>query len=119
MYARVDLVNETEGHRLGEPEVYETSTDNLNRLFRAYQKEYGACKSKVYIDGPKGEAVPVGWYFEKRAQYTDSTKTYLQGAWIELHVTAPTVLNVRREYLCNLDTGRAHRQTFRRISRAA
>ena len=56
--------------------------------FLALQKEYGACKSKVYVT----EKVPVlnypqinyqvGWYFEKKMQYEDCKEYYIQGTWI-------------------------------------
>ena len=77
------FVNETKGWISGESGFYPPYTDDVKELFRAMQKEYGRCISKVYIDGPEGEALPIGWVFEKRREYRDSEDTYLQHTWVE------------------------------------
>ena len=68
----------------GETDPYESFTDNVGRLFRNFQKEYGRCISKLYVDRKDGAAA-IGWVFEKRAQYTDSSDTYLQETWVTLY----------------------------------
>jgi len=39
---------------IGESGVYETRFDDIEDLFKALQKEYGRCVSKVYIDTDNG-----------------------------------------------------------------
>lgn len=56
--------------------------DTAQEVYRAAQKEYGRCSSKIYIDKAGGQAQHVGWAFEKRCLYTDCDKTYLQETWI-------------------------------------
>jgi hypothetical protein len=60
----------------------QTDCDTVGQLFRRCQKEYGKCVSKVYVDRQGEEAVPIGWVFHKRVEYSDCRKTYLQEAWI-------------------------------------
>lgn len=82
--ARIDvaLTNETEGHRFSDfSEVRDDVA--MGELFREAQREHGRCMSKIYVDiEGHAEPVHVGWYFEKRDQYSDSDETYLRGAWV-------------------------------------
>ena len=86
---RISLTNETEGYVFSEvreslDDYYETPGD----VYRALQREYGVCRSKVYVDtsdGPKH----VGWYFESRQQYEDTGEHYLRGAWCTLETIEP------------------------------
>jgi len=64
-----EFTNETEGYRFGDSPPCEAFTDDIGRLFRFCQKEFGACKSAVYVDTPNGKPKRVGWYFEKRMEY--------------------------------------------------
>ena len=82
--------NETKGHIIGDSGWYEPYTDNLGQLFRALQKEFGRCMSKVYQDTPDGEPDAIGWYFEKKREYEDADKFrirgedryYIAGTWV-------------------------------------
>jgi hypothetical protein len=61
-------VNRTENHIYGESAIEETNTDNLGVLFRALQKEWGRCESKVYVDTPEGTK-HIGWTFARMSRY--------------------------------------------------
>jgi len=76
-------VNKTDMVRFGESGLYESFTDNLGRLFKAFQKEYGRCTSKMFIDGKNG-AKHIGWVFEKRMQYDDTREFYTREVWVEV-----------------------------------
>lgn len=65
--------------------------DDMGELYRMLQREYGRCKSKIYIDTEGGGAQHIGWYFESREEYADAhrayfsgAKTYLRGTWATL-----------------------------------
>ena len=83
-------INASKNYLIGESGLSESSTDNIQRLFGSYQKEYGRCVSKVYYDKPDGSAMPIGWVFEKRMKYTDCNDTYIQQTWVILHKENPT-----------------------------
>jgi hypothetical protein len=78
-------VNATKGWRCGESGVYETCVNNVYQLFRAMQKEYGRCVSKMYVDEANGKAKHIGWVFQKRRQYDDCKETYIQETWVSVH----------------------------------
>lgn len=81
------VVNETgvtNGHVVGESGPYEPFTENRGALFRAYQNWYGRCTGKVYIDTKNQEAKPIGWVFQKRIPYRDSSRTCLHETWVTL-----------------------------------
>lgn len=91
MLIRESFTNETKGYRFGDSEPYEPYTDNIGKLFRSLSKEYGRCKSAVYIDKKDGGRIKVGWYFEKRMRYEDARDSwpkkdqfYVRGVWVEL-----------------------------------
>jgi hypothetical protein len=50
LWVTEDYVNTTKGYRCGDSGPYETYTDKPGELFLAMQREYGRCKSKVYLD---------------------------------------------------------------------
>lgn len=88
------FVNETEGYRFGETEPYEPYTDNIGRLFRDMQKEYGRCTGAVYVDRPNGAARKIGWVFQKNMTYEgarDPRETYTREVWVTLHDAPDTV----------------------------
>ena len=87
------MVNVTEGYRYGpDPgDMYEPFTDEIGRLFRAYQKEYGRCVSRVYVDVDGGEPIAVGWVFSKRVAYEDTGDLYEQEVWVTLYTSPDTV----------------------------
>lgn len=109
---RETYTNETKGHQFGQTEWYEPWTDDLGRLFRSLQREYGRCMSKVYADPVKpqseraplphtplaerpeyGPPVQTGWYFEKRMRYEDARGNdperdyYTRGVWVQYRHT--------------------------------
>ena len=91
MLIRETYVNQTKGHRISESDWYEPWTDDVGRLFREMQKEYGRCTSSVYVD-PVGGGKPVrcGWTFEKRMRYEDARGNdperdfYVREVWVQL-----------------------------------
>jgi hypothetical protein len=85
MKIRETYVNVTKGYRYGETEWYEPYTENIGRLFKSLQKEYGRCISKIYIDGYGGQVVgSCGWVFQKKIQYEDCKEFYVQETWVEV-----------------------------------
>ena len=91
LWIQETYVNEDRHGICGETEPYETrySTDEVGRLFRFLQREYGRCSGRQYVDRKDGPAVQTGWVFEKRARYTDCAETYLQRTWVTVWSTAP------------------------------
>lgn len=85
----VEVRNDDTEAYLGESGLYEPYTDNIKRLFKSLQSEYGRCVGKVYIDLLDGGARSIGWIFEKRLKYSDSNETYLQQVWVTLHDDEP------------------------------
>lgn len=83
--------NATERHTIGASGLFEPFTDNIKTLFSFYQREYGRCISKVYIDSPDGTAKAIGWVFQKHMKYDDCKDTYLQETWVVLHESKPIV----------------------------
>lgn len=90
MFIEEVWTNETEGYGCGESGLYEPFTDNVGKLFKFLQKEYGRCQSSVYVD-KDGKAVKVGWYFQKRRKYEDCNEYFLQGTWVTLYESKPDV----------------------------
>jgi len=108
MFVEEIHINATEGYWLGDPTTYEAWTEDVGKLFRRLQREYGRCVSKVYIDvayphiGCK-KAHQVGWVFQKRRQYSDIEDTYLHEVWVTLLVEPDTV--IKQRHLLYLDKG--------------
>jgi len=75
-------IDKTGNFIIGETEEYESFTDDIGKLFKVLQKEYGKCVSKVYIDDKKGNAKQRGWVFEKKEQYTDVEEYYINETWV-------------------------------------
>lgn len=84
---RLDADGEEErGYRLGGSEPYEAFTDDVGRLFRDCQREYGRCTGKVYIDRKDGSPMAIGWVFRKQRAYEDSPRQfYVHEVWVMLH----------------------------------
>ena len=89
MFIQESYVNRTENHFYGESDVYEAYTDNVGRLFRSLQQEFGRCSGKVHIDADGGTK-DIGWVFEGRVKHSDSNNTYLREVWVTLHEQPPT-----------------------------
>jgi hypothetical protein len=78
-------INETKDHIFGESPWIDTSINNRGELFRALQREYGRCISRVYVDIPEyGQPDQIGWVFEKRMQYEDSQDFYIRHVWVSV-----------------------------------
>ena len=80
----------------GETEPYEPFTDDIGKLFRSLQKEYGRCESQVYADLPDRKVLAHGWVFVKRMRYEDArghepTDYYIREVWVRLHTAPDTV----------------------------
>lgn len=88
LWVRESFVNETEGYRFGDSDTYETYTDDLGRLFKDMQREYGRCISKSYVDAEGGPR-QVGWVFEKWMQYEDAPDYYTRSVWVEVFTVPP------------------------------
>ena len=82
MVIEISHTNETKGWRLGEAIVDEVEAETPGELYRPCRREFGRCRSKVFIDGHSGKPVHVGWFFERREEYTDCAETYLRGTWV-------------------------------------
>jgi len=82
MLVKEEWVNQTEGYMVGDSGEYEPYTNDIGALFKEFQKEYGRCISKVYID--KGN-IAIGWVFEKKTKYNDCEQYYIQHTWISLY----------------------------------
>lgn len=89
LWAEERFINETEHSSFGESGLYETAYDKPGDLFRAMQREYGRCISKVYMDRVDGTTQAIGWVFESRDKYQDDDETYLRHVWVTVHNSAP------------------------------
>ena len=84
----------------GESNIYESFTDDVGKLFRYCQKEFGRCRGKVYVELDRknpGSDRPIGWVFESIQKYDDARslpkgeQTYKRVVWVEVHDAPPTV----------------------------
>ena len=83
-----EWVNKTEGYRTGNTGVYESFTSDKGELYKQLSREYGRCTGKVFID-QEGTSHAIGWVFEKRVKYDDSSENYLLETWVTLHQAQP------------------------------
>lgn len=98
MYVLEIHVNATEEMRIGESEPYEAWTDDVGRLFKGLQKEYGRCTGKVYVESSiDGASNHIGWVFSKLKSYSDSTDTYMHKVRVCLLKSKP-IVTVTWEY---------------------
>ncbi len=82
----------------GNGDPYESMFTSVGDAYRGCVRLYGRCIGKVYIDGPDGPPVHIGWIFVKRVPYEDEPrKTYLQEAWITLH-DGPATRSIKYDY---------------------
>jgi hypothetical protein len=100
-WVKEDLINETAGHSFGGSDWYETSEDSLGSLFKDFQREYGRCTSRMYVDRDNGPwdgprtPIQVGWVFAKKMVYEDAERPYREfdyytrEAWIQVSTTKP------------------------------
>lgn len=96
MKMKETFINQTKGYRFGDNDWYEPYTDNVGKLFRSLQKEYGRCVSKVYRD-TKDKTITCGWVFEKRMKYEDARGNdpdrdyYTREVWVEIAKDAEVI----------------------------
>ena len=91
------FINRDVNASFGDTGVYETSYDAPGELFRALQREYGRCISKVYIDTQDGETKSIGWVFQSRDKYEDSEDTYIREVWVTIH-NGPPARTIEYDY---------------------
>jgi hypothetical protein len=85
LFVQCSYVNKTKGHMIGEdPEPFKAFTNDRGVLFRSCRKEYGRCISKMYRDVKDAPPKVVGWVFEGRDHYEDTSETYLREVWVEV-----------------------------------
>jgi hypothetical protein len=106
LWVQESFINATEGYNFGESPVYETSHTDVGKLFRSCMREYGRCVSRVYVDRD-GEAMPVGWVFQKRMAYDQQRpryddwghllkpETYIREVWVTVLDADDSVTRVR------------------------
>lgn len=86
-------LNATEGHSIGESGIYTAFTNDVGKLFRFSQKEYGRCVSSQYVDTPNGgKPKRIGWVFQGNDKYSDTHEAYLREVWVTLHDAPDTVV---------------------------
>lgn len=81
-------VNTSDSYSLGDDTYSIKGTvlencETVREAFDSFQKEYGRCVSKVYVDTADGTK-QIGWCFESRQKYEDSDETYLREVWVTL-----------------------------------
>lgn len=82
---RETFVSQKNNMILGENPWYESYCETRAEQFRACQREYGRCISKMYRDD-EFASLPVGWVFEKKEQYDDCDEYYIREVWVEVRV---------------------------------
>jgi len=97
LHVQETFINQTEGYIYGETPVYETYAETIGELFRAMQREYGRCVSKMYV-GQADDAKAIGWVFERRERYEDTGEVYVREVWVSVH-TAPDTVTCTPHYL--------------------
>jgi hypothetical protein len=88
LFVKETFINVTENCQYGESEVMETWTNDIGKLFKDCQKEYGRCVSSIYRDTKNG-TVKIGWVFEAKLKYTDVNQYYVRQTWVEVHTALP------------------------------
>jgi len=90
----------------GEDPITETRHETPGELFRSLSgrdhrypwEALGRCTGKVYIDGPDGEAIAIGWVFVARnpepVHRGDTQPTGLREAWVTIHDAPDTVTRI-------------------------
>ena len=82
---------DTQLYSLGVSDFYKTKYDKKGDLFKACQRYWGKCVSKVYQD-TSGGIIAIGWVFQKREPYQDdNSQSYMRETWVTVHEKPPTV----------------------------
>jgi hypothetical protein len=88
LWVTLDFVDATRDMRYDhsglEPTDFEE--EEAGKLYHALRREYGRCVSKVYMTTRTEEAVPIGWVFQKKEEYTDTNRKYLRETWVTVHL---------------------------------
>jgi hypothetical protein len=93
--------NASENHCIGEEEAHETRFTTISELYKFCIHEFGACKSKIFVDTKDpNKSKHVGWYFERKEKYEDCNDKYLRGVWVTVHDKLPET--VTTEFLSDL-----------------
>lgn len=73
---------------IGTSDWCETWTNNIGKLFRAAQREYGKCIGRMRRDLDNDPSayttVETGWVFRSTQRYTDTHERYMREVWVEL-----------------------------------
>jgi hypothetical protein len=77
--------NKREWWTTGSSGFYEPYTDDIGRLFKEFQREYGKCVSSLYVETRTAGDIRCGWVFEKRRKYEDCNQTYIAQTWVALY----------------------------------
>jgi len=88
LWIKETFVDESQHARYGDSDWYETFTDNIGKLFKSFQKEYGKA-SKMFKDTTDGKAYQIGWVFTGKAKYEDTGGSCIRSVWVEVSKTAP------------------------------
>ena len=91
MFMQETYVNETENAQFGESDVFEAFTDDIGKLFRDLQREYGRCASSIYRDTTNGTE-RIGWVFESVQRYERSEETNKRAVWVTLYDSMPVTV---------------------------
>lgn len=97
MLIREIYIDATKKHRLGSTELYEPFTDDIKRLFKSLQKEYGRCVGHIYLDTKDGNTKKCGWVFSKKIKHEDCKKEYVREVWVELFDKYEEVTSINQE----------------------
>lgn len=94
---KTSYVNVTHGYSIGEEtiNISDSFIKTLSDLYKFGLKEYGKCKSKVYIDTKAGQA-HIGYYFERKEKYENTEEYYIRGVWVSIEKYTEEII---REYL--------------------
>ncbi len=86
IWLQEEYVNKTQGYRVGDSGIFESSMTTKSEVYKYYLKSCGKCVGKVYV----GEGTHIGWIFQKLVKYEDCNEKYLQEVWVSLHNGLPT-----------------------------
>ena len=85
-------INKTEGHGLGESDVFKSAYSEVGELFKALLRMDGRCTGPIFVR-IDGKDEKIGWTFEKKMSYVDdSRKKYIQETWVTLHKSQPETI---------------------------
>jgi hypothetical protein len=88
LWVTLDFIDATHDGRFDNsgPEPTDFEEEEAGKLYHALSKKYGRCVSKVYMTTRTEEAVPIGWVFQKKEEYTDTNRKYMRETWVTVHI---------------------------------